>query len=821
MIIDREKLSEIDRLIEKYTIMEICREFLGEATNKQIDVSEIKFLLENAVILSSQTSSMKKIRALKIATIVAKLSMNKNYDRVCLVILTKLRNFKTRELIELNSKIDLNNNDISLQNIEQRFCEALNSVTILGKKYLLNNFQVEFFNLVRTKKYVSVSAPTSSGKSFIMKRIIINLFFNGINDCVYIVPTRALISEVVNDFRKEIQEMDEKINIFTSSEINEISKKEKNLFVLTQERFYQLCNNNEVKIEYLIIDEAQNINNGTRGILLEYCIKYAKRLWKNLRVIFISPLINNPEAFNKKFFDETEGSMYINESSVRQNIIKFYTSSRGYDIYVNDKLVKEKYPINRSGTISKNIVNVIKKFNNNQMSIIYCDKPSITEKVCKELYNLDYLDDLNNKKLNEFADFIENIIDKKYYLGDFIRKGIAFHYGKLPQFIRLGIEELADEGLLRFIVCTSTLLQGVNIPAQNIYVYNPGDLNKLDFWNLLGRAGRMGNDLVGNIILIQNQSWSEIDMYDNKETALEFETESIKREKILNNISSENVEIDTLINSNVNEKEKEIVEMAIGSMLIDKINNETILEGENNDKIKILEDKLATVINELTVPTELLIKLIGIKYENIEKLWKLFNENSEIIEEYIIVHPLNDEFYSSFNKALKVINENIMDNRLYGTDYQRDRLTTISKKWITEDRISNILLFNVVKDDDSDKISKKIREQINTLNEDIRYKIVKGIYGYNEILKKYLETHGRIELLEKVVNIPLYLEFGACKKNTLDIISMGLNREFAIEITRNYPLNENDIVNDLKKLDLFKIKNNYIKYRIKEFIKNI
>ena len=50
---------------------------------------------------------------------------------------------------------------------------------------------------------------------------------------------------------------------------------------------------------------------------------------------------------------------------------------------------------------------------------------------------------------------------------------------------------------------------------------------------------------------------------------------------------------------------------------------------------------------------------------------------------------------------------------------------------------------------------------------------------------------------------------------------MGLNREFAIEITRNYPLNENDIVNDLKKLDLFKIKNNYIKYRIKEFIKNI
>lgn len=821
MIIDREKLSEIDRLIEKYTIMEICREFLGEATNKQIDVSEIKFLLENAVVLSSQTSSMKKIRALKIATIVAKLSMNKNYDRACLVILTKLRNFKTRELIELNSKIDLNNNDISLQNIEQRFCEALNSVTILGKKYLLNNFQVEFFNLVRTKKYVSVSAPTSSGKSFIMKRIIINLFFNGINDCVYIVPTRALISEVVNDFRKEIQEMDEKINIFTSSEINEISKKEKNLFVLTQERFYQLCNNNEVKIEYLIIDEAQNINNGTRGILLEYCIKYAKRLWKNLRVIFISPLINNPEAFNKKFFDETEGSMYINESSVRQNIIKFYTSSRGYDIYVNDKLVKEKYPINRSGTISKNIVNVIKKFNNNQMSIIYCDKPSITEKVCKELYNLDYLDDLNNKKLNEFADFIENIIDKKYYLGDFIRKGIAFHYGKLPQFIRLGIEELADEGLLRFIVCTSTLLQGVNIPAQNIYVYNPGDLNKLDFWNLLGRAGRMGNDLVGNIILIQNQSWSEIDMYDNKETALEFETESIKREKILNNISSENVEIDTLINSNVNEKEKEIVEMAIGSMLIDKINNETILEGENNDKIKILEDKLATVINELTVPTELLIKLIGIKYENIEKLWKLFNENSEIIEEYIIVHPLNDEFYSSFNKALKVINENIMDNRLYGTDYQRDRLTTISKKWITEDRISNILLFNVVEDDDSDKISKKIREQINTLNEDIRYKIVKGIYGYNEILKKYLETHGRIELLEKVVNIPLYLEFGACKKNTLDIISMGLNREFAIEITRNYPLNENDIVNDLKKLDLFKIKNNYIKYRIKEFIKNI
>lgn len=85
---------------------------------------------------------------------------------------------------------------------------------------------------------------------------------------------------------------------------------------------------------------------------------------------------------------------------------------------------------------------------------------------------------------------------------DLIRKGLAFHTGELPINVRIKIEEACREGLLKLVFCTSTLLEGVNLPADNILSQPYITVRKtqsIRFLNLIGRVGRLGHSIIGNV----------------------------------------------------------------------------------------------------------------------------------------------------------------------------------------------------------------------------------------------------------------------------------------------------------------------------------
>ena len=61
------------------------------------------------------------------------------------------------------------------------------------------------------------------------------------------------------------------------------------------------------------------------------------------------------------------------------------------------------------------------------------------------------------------------------------------------------------------LVCTSTLIEGVNLSCQTIVLRGPRKgighpMEAHDFWNLAGRAGRWGDEFQGNIICIDPQN---------------------------------------------------------------------------------------------------------------------------------------------------------------------------------------------------------------------------------------------------------------------------------------------------------------------------
>ena len=91
---------------------------------------------------------------------------------------------------------------------------------------------------------------------------------------------------------------------------------------------------------------------------------------------------------------------------------------------------------------------------------------------------------------------------------DLIRRGVAYHVGYLPANIRLRIEKSFEEGDLRTIFCTSTLVEGVNLPADNLFMtsYKTGlsNMDEVEFRNLVGRVGRIKYNLYGNVFFVRD-----------------------------------------------------------------------------------------------------------------------------------------------------------------------------------------------------------------------------------------------------------------------------------------------------------------------------
>jgi replicative superfamily II helicase len=173
-------------------------------------------------------------------------------------------------------------------------------------------------------------------------------------------------------------------------------------------------------------------------------------------------------------------------------------------------------------------------------NIIYC--PGINKAIT---YALDFAKNKgkkDNQELITLAKDIKNEVHRDYYLADLIPKGVAYHIGYLPSTIKMRIEELYREGLIETLFCTSTLMEGVNLPADNLFVTDykigRGRMSAIDFKNLIGRVGRIEYNLYGNVFLmrpeekIKSEIFIELLKEDIQEQKLSVVTELSNNQKV-------------------------------------------------------------------------------------------------------------------------------------------------------------------------------------------------------------------------------------------------------------------------------------------------
>ncbi|KGN81616.1 hypothetical protein HQ35_04395 [Porphyromonas cangingivalis] len=389
--------------------------------------------------------------------------------------------------------------------------------------------QYKLFSELSSAREFSFSGPTSMGKSFIIKAFIRKVIQNKPpENLVVLVPTRALINQFALELKRNLGTLLEqyKYRIVTNSNISEFSAAEtiNYILVLTPERLISYISQYNPPIGFLFVDEAHKIaqNDDSRSITTYTSIEKTLKKHPNIKLYFSSPNVSNPEVF-LKIFRDTQGKNHFKteETPVAQNLYFADLDNGEFSYFHKNEFVKIESPLPKNAKTINDILEHLGKRSN----LVYCNTRLRTIKYAKS-----YADTINlgkeNKTLNKASRIIREYIHPDYYLAEIIKKGVAYHFGNMPQLIRNLVEDLYQKGDIRFMFCTSTLLEGVNMPTQNLFILNnkksTKTLKPIDFWNLAGRAGRLSKELQGNVFCVRHSDcpWKDTSFFNKREIEL-------------------------------------------------------------------------------------------------------------------------------------------------------------------------------------------------------------------------------------------------------------------------------------------------------------
>ncbi|AXG39401.1 MULTISPECIES: DEAD/DEAH box helicase [Enterococcus] len=399
-----------------------------------------------------------------------------------------------------------------------------------------------------------IQMPTSSGKTTSIGLIIRSAFItNRTKLAIVVAPFKALCKEItlnLTDFFSHDEVIvNELSDIAEKDDIDFFDTTEKNtLIILTPEKLlFLIRNKNEIleDLNLIIFDEAHLFDDNSRGTNYELLISTIKYyLKKSSQKILISAVITNSSMIND-WLNDGDGKVISNNNIIsaqrsiamgdwightgqlyflnqeNPDIDDFYVP-KIVDIQEINKLgrerVKRYFPDvdfkkkKLNNAYDMQIYYALKMIHNGATAIFSGTKASADKTIERileiERRGLPIAAFSNNNNADENIK-IANLI--KLNLGDSATyyyaalKGVFIHHGNIPSGIRTSIEYAMSHNLINFVVCTSTLAQGVNLPIKYLIISNlyqgQSQIKVRDFHNLLGRTGRAGKHIEGTVIL--------------------------------------------------------------------------------------------------------------------------------------------------------------------------------------------------------------------------------------------------------------------------------------------------------------------------------
>ncbi|QEA29480.1 DEAD/DEAH box helicase [Microbacterium sp. CBA3102] len=499
----------------------VSQAFLVGTTSASLNDDLVDRLLRYADILSHSTSEQYREASYTLIALLREYQelvglSERSTNRVAAVaaaVLVELGNFPGLRTLANGSEVEFT---LPMSRGILRAAKEVVQATKHGKQTLTDT-QYQITERMRGEDYFSFSGPTSLGKSFILKDAIYDIVRRPDLDqhCVVVlVPTKALIGQTAADLRSLLQDVPE-VNVATFPSLPRFLRRTypRTIFVFTPERLLRYLADAKRDIDYLIIDEAQKVisKKDARSSIYYHAIVEVTRRYAT-KLIFASPSIQNPELFLELFGKATNGALAVMERTVAQQ--RYFVDLIDRKQYYLSGSDADQREMDRPPT-ARTPIELVTSLSGARKSIVYINSSAKSADFAIELAAT--LPEVQDEMIDKLIKFVKEHIHKDYYLVKTLKHGVAFHHGKMPQEVREKVEALFSDpdSRLQFVVCTSTLLEGVNLPAKNIFVLNdthgPSGFGKIDFENLAGRAGRLTYDFSGNVVCVRHEpgAWNQ------------------------------------------------------------------------------------------------------------------------------------------------------------------------------------------------------------------------------------------------------------------------------------------------------------------------
>ncbi len=376
-------------------------------------------------------------------------------------------------------KTIVDKNLISLETISQVISQSIVNTKFINsrEKYTETLEQKNSIERLTNSQsnYISYIAPTSFGKSSFIKDLIIK---NNFSKIAIIVPTKSLLIQTYKDIKKE------KLSYKLILHDEMFDNNNKYIAILTQERATRLLQK-KTYFDVLFIDEAHNIlkfnSKNSRGLILSRLIKLNESINVNQKVVYLSPLIND---INNLKFDKDQK---IFSSEIKHNLKCediFLWENNTSEIF--DRFTGNYYALKKDIGYFEYI-----KSNSKLKNFIYNYRPNYIEKIAEKLY--DEIQEIKlNPEIKKIILTLEQEVHESFYVNKFIKKGVVYIHGKMPNLIKEYIESKFKEiDLLKYIIANKVILEGINLPIDTLFITSTSYLEGKELTNLIGRVNRL------------------------------------------------------------------------------------------------------------------------------------------------------------------------------------------------------------------------------------------------------------------------------------------------------------------------------------------
>ncbi|ADG66902.1 DEAD/DEAH box helicase domain protein [Planctopirus limnophila DSM 3776] len=412
--------------------------------------------------------------------------------------------------------------------------------------------------LYRGKSAV-VQMPTSAGKTRSLDLVIRGAFYaERTSLAIVIAPFRALCEEIRQALARSFS--GEAINVDALSDVSQddfdvsdiLSAKQ--VLVMTPEKcLYLLRHSPEIAEELglLLYDEGHQFDSGRRGVTYELLLTSLKSaVAETTQTVLVSAVLNNAQAIadwllgsggavvsGNGLLPMTRSLAFAswkdrlgrleftdsNDPDIGEFFVPRIIEKQSLNLFRRERKPRE-FPERDSTSIG---LYLGMKLAASGGVAIFVGTKSTASSIAQSAVEV-FSRGLAMASPDTYSDAGE--IQRLVYqiernLGDSVasskaaRLGVFTHHGNTPHGIRLAVEFAMKEGLIKVVICTSTLAQGVNLPIRYLIITGARQGNEQiktrDFHNLLGRVGRSGMHTEGTVI------FSDPKIYDGRTDASE------------------------------------------------------------------------------------------------------------------------------------------------------------------------------------------------------------------------------------------------------------------------------------------------------------